>query len=275
MLLQLETISFVTALVALQLALILYIWDLVVKARGHGQTIKSHGSYAFFTLLISWLALTASLATRAVLTGHVPFTDMYEFTTSFCWGVIFTGLLFQWRLKSEIFGAGGAVIAFILLIYAFTLPSGHSPLPQILQGTVLLPLHVSCAVFAYGMFALGFVSAVLLLVREKWGGAFLPAAEMLDRAGYLSVLIGLPFMTLVIVLGSIWASTAWGSYWNWDPKETASLVTWLLYAGYLITRWVFSWRGRRSALILIVGFSAVLVTFFGNLVFSGLHSYAK
>jgi ABC-type transport system involved in cytochrome c biogenesis permease subunit len=125
------------------------------------------------------------------------------------------------------------------------------------------------------MFGMGFVSAIFLLIQEKRAAAFLPSVVMLDRAGYLSVLTGLPFMTLVIVLGSIWANTAWGSYWNWDPKETASLVTWLIYVCYLVTRWFCRWRERRSAAILIAGFVAVLVTFFGNLVFAGLHSYVR
>ena len=80
-------------------------------------------------------------------------------------------------------------------------------------------------------------------------------------------------MTLVIILGAIWADIAWGRYWGWDPKETASLVTWLIYAGYLHARAVGRWRGRKTALIIIFGFIAVIFTFFGNYIFSGLHSY--
>jgi len=79
----------------------------------------------------------------------------------------------------------------------------------------------------------------------------------------------------VLILGSIWANIAWGSYWSWDPKETAALVTWLIYAGYLFTRFVFKWRDSCSAWFLVIGFLAVLVTFFGNYFFGGLHSYAS
>lgn len=82
-------------------------------------------------------------------------------------------------------------------------------------------------------------------------------------------------MTLVIIIGAIWAKVAWGNYWTWDPKETASLVTWIIYAVYLVTRLFFGWRNDKSAWLLILGFLAVLVTFFGNLFFGGLHSYVS
>jgi ABC-type transport system involved in cytochrome c biogenesis permease subunit len=80
---------------------------------------------------------------------------------------------------------------------------------------------------------------------------------------------------MVVILGAVWADVAWGSYWSWDPKETASLLTWLVYGAYLHARVVRGWRGRRAAWLLMLGFACVLFTFFGNLFFGGLHSYAK
>ena len=270
---QFEVICSVTAIVALQLAIILYAWGFISAVLT--QPGRSFAALlAFPSLLAAWILLTLALADRAIMTGHVPFTNMYEFSLSFCWGVMACALLFQWRLKSRAFGAGGAIIAFALLAYAFTLPSQYTPLPAALRQTWLLPLHVSCAIMAYGMFAIGFVSAILLLIGEKYHPSLAPKGELLDRAGYLAVLTGFPLMTLVIVIGSIWAKVAWGTYWNWDPKETASLVTWLIYAAYLVTRIFFRWSNKRSALLLIIGFLAVLMTFFGNLFFGGLHSYA-
>jgi cytochrome c-type biogenesis protein CcsB len=281
MLIQLEIVSFILTLVLLQVLLVLYAWWFIryssfPRAKAADGTMLPAPVWkpTLTILLAAWAALTVSLVVRSVLLGHVPFTDMYGFASSFCWGTIAVSCLFHWRLKSEVFGAGGAVVAFALLIYAFTLPIQHSPLPPALQQTWLLPLHVSCAIMAYGMFALGFVSAVLFLIKEKVNLSFLPGADMLDRAGYLAVVTGFPLMTLVIIIGSIWAKIAWGTYWGWDPKETASLVTWLIYAGYLFTRLFLHWKNRRSALFLIIGFAAVLVTFFGNLFFGGLHSYA-
>ena len=102
----------------------------------------------------------------------------------------------------------------------------------------------------------------------------LPDSETLSEIGYWSVLVGFPLLTLGIALGAYWANSAWGRYWGWDPKETAALVTWLIYAVYLHARNLKGWSGRPAALILVIGFGAVLFTYFGNLYFSGLHSYS-
>ena len=96
---------------------------------------------------------------------------------------------------------------------------------------------------------------------------------MLDRLGYRAVVIGYPLLTAVIVLGAVWAQIAWGSYWSWDPKETASLVTWLIYGGYLHARVARGWVGRGAAWLLVVAFASVILTFVGNAFFGGLHSY--
>jgi cytochrome c-type biogenesis protein CcsB len=105
----------------------------------------------------------------------------------------------------------------------------------------------------------------------RWG---LPKPFVLDEIGYRAVVIGFPFLTLTIILGAVWAETAWGSYWSWDPKETASLVTWLIYGAYLHARVMRGWRGNRAAWLLVGGFIATLFTYFGNLIFGGLHSYS-
>jgi cytochrome c-type biogenesis protein CcsB len=272
--LQPETIAFITALVALQLALVLYIWGFISNVLNKLPVDKSAARFALPVLALALLSLTASLIARAVSTGHVPFTDMYEFASSFSWGILLAVLLCWWRFRSDIISAAGAVVTFALLVFAFSQPSPHTPLAPILNQPWLLPAHVSCAIIAYGLFALGFASAVVYLVREKYHAALLPGPETLDRIGYESVLTGFLFLTAVLILGSIWANMAWGSYWSWDPKETAALVTWLIYAGYLFTRFVLKWRDSRSAWFLVIGFLAVLVTFFGNFFFGGLHSYA-
>ena len=117
------------------------------------------------------------------------------------------------------------------------------------------------------MFGSSFVGGA----THKGGGAFVK--DIFDIISYRSVVIGFPFLTLTIVLGAIWADIAWGRYWSWDPKETASLVTWLIYAVYMHARLMRGWRGKKTAILLIVGFGAILLTFFGNYIFTGLHAY--
>ncbi len=271
---QIEILMFVTTLVALQLALILYIWGFISIYVNKSPLDLAVSRYSLPVMLVAWLALTVSLVMHAIQAGHIPATDMFEFSMSFGWGVLTVVLIFRWRQRNDIVSAAGALITLAMLIYAFTLPVQHQPLSPILNQTWLLPLHVSCAIIAYGLFALGFACAALFLTGQRYAASFMPSPLILDRLGYRSSLIGFCFLTVVIVLGSIWAKIAWGSYWSWDPKETAALVTWLIYALYLLTRWIFGWRDSRSAWFLVAGFLAVLLTFFGNLFFGGLHSYA-
>ena len=105
-------------------------------------------------------------------------------------------------------------------------------------------------------------------------GFALPSHKVLDEVAYRAVIIGFPIFATMIILGSWWASIAWSRYWGWDPKETAALVTWLTYAIYLHARHQRSWAGRPAALLLVVGFGMVLVTYSGSLWFSGLHAYS-
>lgn len=100
--------------------------------------------------------------------------------------------------------------------------------------------------------------------------------NMLDEITYKSIAIGFPLFTIGgLIMGAIWANSAWGKYWSWDPKETWSLITWLVYALYLHARFVAGWRGKRVAILAVIGFIAVIFTYLGvNLVLSGLHSYA-
>ena len=234
-----------------------------------------HRLVRFPQLIMSsgWLLLTLSIIIRAAATGHGPFSNMYEFSLAFAWGILSLGLIFWWRYRLTPVAGITTGLALGLLIFAATLSSSVVSLVPALQQSTLLSLHVTAAVIAYGAFTISFVTAILYLFRHKSHVSRLPSAENLDRIGYHAVIIGFPFMTLTIILGAVWADISWGRYWGWDPKETASLVTWLLYAGYLHSRVIGNWRGKKSAVLLITGFCAVLFTFFGNYIFQGLHSY--
>jgi cytochrome c-type biogenesis protein CcsB len=105
--------------------------------------------------------------------------------------------------------------------------------------------------------------------------ALFPGLRILDDLSYKMVMVGFPLLTLGIVTGAAWANYAWGTYWSWDPKETWSLITWLIYAAFLHARFTAGWRGKRTAVLSVIGFAAVIFTYIGvNFVLSGLHSYA-
>lgn len=235
------------------------------------------GGLALYGTNLSRLAtvlLTASLVFRAFATGHGPFANQYEFAVAFGWGVMVAFTYFEWRYRVRTLALLVLPIAGALLLYAMTVGSTAVPLVPALQNNLLLSVHVAVAILAYGAFSVACAAGALYLIQPEGGRRGLPRPALLDEIGYRAVVIAFPLMTLTIILGAIWADIAWGSYWSWDPKETASLVTWLIYGAYLHARVVRGWRGRRAAWLLMAGFAAVLFTFFGNLFFGGLHSYS-
>jgi ABC-type transport system involved in cytochrome c biogenesis permease subunit len=239
-----------------------------------GPRTAAIGQYA---TMLAWLAaggLAASLAFRAVATGHGPFTNMYEFSIAFAFGILGGYVWVERQYHQRILALFTLPVALGLMWYATTIPSEIQPLVPALQNNLLLTTHVAVAIVAYGGFAVAFAAAGLYLIQPEGGRWGLPRPEVLDEIGYRAIVVGFPFLTLVIVLGAVWADVAWGRYWSWDPKETASLVTWLIYGAYLHARVVRGWRGKRSAWLLILGFAATLFTYFGNLFFGGLHSYS-
>jgi cytochrome c-type biogenesis protein CcsB len=103
----------------------------------------------------------------------------------------------------------------------------------------------------------------------------LPSADVLDRIAYHTIAFAFPIWTFAVIAGAIWAEQAWGRYWGWDPKETWSFITWVVFAGYLHARATSGWKGRRAAVIALVGFASLLITYYAvNLWIVGLHSYA-
>lgn len=232
------------------------------------------GTYGTLFVYLALTFLTASLIFRTIATGHGPFANMYEFSIAFAWGAIAMFVYFEHRYHQRTLGLIALPIALGMLLYAMTLPPEIDPLVPALQNNLLLSIHVAVAIVAYGTFTVAFSSALLFLIQGEDGRRGLPRRELLDEISYKAVMIGFPFLTLTIVLGAVWANEAWGRYWGWDPKETASLVTWLIYGAYLHARVVRGWRGERAAYLLLLGFAAVLFTYFGNLFFGGLHSYS-
>jgi len=284
--------SFIAGVISVGLALGCYVLAIVsarfarrrtvmAGAGAGGGTIAVGGrgasNLAAYGTLLAYLGLafiSASLLFRTIASGRGPFANMYEFSVAFAWGILVMYAYFERRYHQRALGLIALPIALALLLYAMTIPATIDPLVPALQNNLLLSIHVAVAIVAYGTFSISFAAAVLHLIQGEHGRRGLPSRELLDEIGYKAVVIGFPFLTLTIVLGAVWAEVAWGRYWSWDPKETASLVTWLIYGSYLHARVVRGWRGQRAAWLLVVGFGAVLFTYFGNLFFGGLHSYS-
>jgi len=241
-----------------------------------GTTSTSAGNIAQVFTWTSFILVGLGLLIRAYLVGRGPWGNLYEFSVAFGFGIM-GGYLFlsrRYPIKAIAFIPIG--VAFFLLTYAFTLPAQISPLVPALDNPPLLTIHVAMAMISYGIFAVSFGAAVGYLVQGKENRvSWLPPAKVLDEVAYKAVIIGFPIFATLIILGSYWASIAWGRYWGWDPKETSALVTWLIYAVYLHARSQRGWAGRPAALILVIGFGAILFTYLGgNLFFGGLHSYS-
>lgn len=281
----LENLSLIAAIAALALCVVFSLFSFLtkralVKTVAHGNSSntaeRTFTTMGYIWIIIVGLALaliTDSIISRVIVTGHGPFSNMYEFSVAFSWGIVVMSLFFLWRYRIIAPGAIGVVLALGLLLFANTLPSKAVPLVPALQQSVLLSVHVASAVIAYGALAVGFSSAIICLITQRRHISWMPQPGILDRISYHTVIVGFPFLTLTIILGAIWANIAWGRPWGWDPKETASLVTWLIFAAYLHARILRGWTGTKSALLLVIGFLAILFTFFGNYIFSGLHSY--
>lgn len=242
------------------------------EARSGGRGLAWYGT-AFTVVALA--LVTVYLVGRMSLTGHGPFANQHEFAVSFAWGILAAYLYFLWRYRIRMLSLIVMPVTLGLMIYAQSLDTGIQPLVPALQNNLLLTLHVSTAIIAYGAACVSFGGAVLYLLHDRVSKKIrvMPSKDLFDEIGYKAAVFTFPVLTIMILLGALWADTAWGRYWGWDPKETAAFVTWLLYGAYLHARVVRDWKGNRAAWLLIAGFIAVLFAYFGNHFFGGLHSY--
>jgi cytochrome c-type biogenesis protein CcsB len=225
--------------------------------------------------LAAFLLLAGSLVARGIVVGRGPYGNLYEFSVAFGTSILGGYLFLAQRYPIRQIGFIPVGVALAMLLYASSLPSEIEPLVPALQNAPLLTIHVGMAVLAYGIFATAFAAGLGYLAQGTTDRfAWLPSHRTLDEVAYRAVIIGFPIFATMIILGSWWASIAWSRYWGWDPKETAALVTWLTYAVYLHARNQRRWAGRPAALLLVIGFLMVLVTYSGSLWFSGLHAYS-
>lgn len=231
---------------------------------------------------VAGVAHTAYLVARYFEVGHTPLTSNHEAVSFFAWSAAWAFLSFRWRYQVKNFGVFVSSLVTILMIIATLSSNAVVELRPALQSS-WLPIHASIAILANGFLALAFCGGVMYLLQEseikrKRFGLFytrLPSLEALDNLNQHCLAVGFPLLTLGIITGSIWGKQAWGSYWQWDPKETWSLITWLVYAALLHQRFRVGWRRRRAAIMTIIGFGAALFTLWGvNFLLKGLHTYA-
>ncbi|NLA41868.1 MAG: c-type cytochrome biogenesis protein CcsB [Smithella sp.] len=244
------------------------------------------GKAATWAALIGLVAQSVALVLRWKASydlgfGHAPLSNFYESLIFFAWTIVLLYLLMERRLKNRSIGVFVLPVAFLIMAYASIAPGMNQriePLIPALQSNWLTS-HVLTCFMGYAAFTVAFALGIMYFVKKTAGerpGLFirlLPSEFQIDELMYSCAALGFIFLTLGIVTGSVWAHYAWGSYWSWDPKETWSLITWLIYAVMLHARLARGWRGRRMAVMTIVGFGCVLFTYLGVNLLPSLHSY--
>ncbi|MBW2623081.1 MAG: c-type cytochrome biogenesis protein CcsB [Deltaproteobacteria bacterium] len=259
------------------LAALAYLGALVSKKEVFGPA----GTLICF---LAWLAHTAAIIWRwneshQLGIGRAPLTNLYESLVFFGWAIAFMYLIMERIYKNRMTGAFILPLVVLVMVYAFTESKEIHPLIPALQSNWLVA-HVVTSFFGYAGFSVSAGLSILLLITKdraavKGLAARLPEARVLDSLIYQNIAFGFIMLSAGIITGAIWAQSAWGTYWSWDPKETWSLITWLVYAAILHGRMVRGWAGKRVAILSLLGFGCVLFTYLGvNLVLSGLHSYA-
>ncbi|MBK9738198.1 MAG: c-type cytochrome biogenesis protein CcsB [Actinobacteria bacterium] len=234
---------------------------------------------AFFTLLLG-------VVLRGIWAGRVPWGNMYEFSITAALGIL--GVFLAMSIGRDLRWLGLFVVIPALLTLGMAVTVLYTEAAQLVPAlkSYWLVIHVSAAIICAGAFTLAAATAGLSLVRSrlerKAGGADVtgwaarvPSSEKLQTMTNRTIAFTFPLWTFAVVAGAIWAENAWGRYWGWDPKETWAFITWVVFAAYLHARSTAGWRGDRASWIVIAGWAAFIINYFGvNIFVNSLHSYA-
>ena len=244
------------------------------------------GRLAFWAALIGVAGNTAGIIMRWVESyrlgiGHAPLSNMYESLVFFSWTIVIIYLVIERQYKNAVIGAFATPLAFLAMAYASMSPNVSDriqPLIPALKSNWLIA-HVITCFLGYAGFAIAFAISFMYLFKQRDVEgkssllSYFPKPRVLDELTHQMVMFGFLFLSIGIITGAVWANSAWGSYWTWDPKETWSLITWFIYATLLHARMMRGWYGKRIAYLAIIGFMAVIFTYFGVNYLPGLHSY--
>ena len=246
------------------------------------------GLFATWFTVVALVVQTAGLGLRWVESyqmgiGHAPLSNMYESVVFFAWSIVILYLGIEWKFKTRTIGAFALPLAFLAMAYGSFAPinKGINPLVPALQSNWLLAHVITCFV-GYAAFAIAAALGIMYLIKsysgtdsENGSKSLLPSLKVIDDIIHKSMIFGFIWLSAGIITGAIWANSAWGTYWSWDPKETWSLITWFVYATLLHARLMRGWHGKRIAFLSMIGFASVLFTYFGVNLLPGLHSYGS
>ena len=246
------------------------------------------GALAMVLTVLGLLSHAAVLVTRGMAADRLPWGNMYEFATAVVLVAVvaYTVLALRAPVLRHIgaFVLGPVVLSMVLI--GLFLYASAGPLVAALRSW-WLGVHVTTAILGFGIFFVSGISSVLYLLRSRYeqkvvDGAApsssllgrLPGAAALDRTAHRTAVFGFPIWTFAVIAGAIWAESAWGRFWGWDPKETWAFIAWVVYAAYLHARTTAGWRGRPSAWVNVVGLAVMVFNLlYVNMVSTGLHSY--
>jgi cytochrome c-type biogenesis protein CcsB len=223
---------------------------------------------------------TLQLVAGTISAGHLPVQNLAE-TLSFAgWALAGVFLLVQWRYRIKVLGIYAAPLAALVMVFASQLPRTAAATDGSPFSSAWFVIHILTVFVGEAALALAGGTGVLYLIQEraiktKKRGFFfrrLPSLDLLDTTGYACLVVGFTLLTVGLITGFVYAKAIWGRFWGWDPKEVWSGITWMLYAVLLHERLRVGWRGRRAAIMAIVGVGVLLFTFFGvNFLLKGHH----
>ncbi len=238
---------------------------------------------SYWILVAGFVCHTIFLGYRYYSLGTAPVLDLKSALGFFSWSIICVYLIFQIKFRLMVLGSFVAPLAAFLMIISYAMPWVEEPVKPIFKS-LWLTVHVGTVFIGNGLFAIAFLAAIMYLIQEhqikrkRLGSIYarLPSLATLDSINHYSLIYGFPFLTAGMITGSIYAQYALGKYWQWDPKEVWSLVTWLFYGALLHERLVVGWRGRRAALMSIICFCILIFTFVGaSFWLGGYHSFSS
>jgi cytochrome c-type biogenesis protein CcsB len=247
---------------------------------------QTPGVLATWVALLGLIGNTAGIVMRWVESyrmgiGHAPLSNLYESLVFFAWTITLLYLFIERRYGNRVIGAFTMPLAFLAMAYASLSPNISDriqPLLPALKSNWLIAHVITCFI-GYAAFAVAFGLSIMFLIRQRKPvskGSLrdrFPKPNVIDDLTHQMIMFGFLFLSVGIISGAVWANSAWGRYWGWDPKETWSLITWFIYATLLHAKLMRGWHGRRIAYLSVIGFAAVLFTYFGVNLLPGLHSY--